>query len=108
MKVRVNRKLSGGYYHVNFEVGDFTPDEVQKMGSFGVPNINLLWGGGVSKPRNSGQVPLNQISNTYDIAFTDEAEAKKYEETVLKQIRDAVERLRESQDKFSSSEEVSL
>jgi len=107
MKVRVNRQLSGGYYHINFEVSDFTPDEVQKMASFGVPQIRLQWGGG-RKNIGSGAIALNQINKSYDMSFDNEAEAKEYEEAVLNQIREAVKRLRDSQDKFSSSDEVPL
>jgi hypothetical protein len=108
MKLKVNRKLSGGYYHVNFQVADFTSDEVQKMASFGVPQIALRWGGGPGNPNYTGPIALNQISTQHDAAFQVEDEAKKYEENVLNQIRAAVQRLRDSQDKFSSSEEVAL
>jgi hypothetical protein len=107
MKVRVNRQLSAGVFHVNFEVSDFTAEELKKMGSFGVPPINLQWrtsGGN----RASGVIPLNQINNGLDAIFNTEADAKKYEEGVLAQIRDVMTRLRESQDKFTSSEEVAL
>jgi hypothetical protein len=108
MKVKVNRKLSEGQYRVNFEVGSFTPDELQKMDSFGVPLISLAWGGVGNQPRTSGQIALTQITAIYNASFNNEEDAKKYEATVLAQIRAAVERLRSSQDKFSSSEEVPL
>jgi hypothetical protein len=108
MKALVNRHLSAGYYHVNFQIGDFTADEVQKMASFGVPSIQIQFGGGPGTGRSSTQVALNKLSPQWDAAFQTEEEAKKYEEGVLSQIRAAVKRLRESQDKFSSSEEVPL
>jgi hypothetical protein len=41
-------------------------------------------------------------------SFATEEATKNYEESVLKQIREAVERLRESQDKFTSSDEVAI
>lgn len=107
MKVKVNRQLSSGDYHVNFEVADFTPEEVTKMGSFGVPRINLQWQS-KSTGRMAGHIPLTQISKGYDAVFNTETDAKKYEEGVLSEIRAAMQRLRESQDKFSSSEEVAL
>jgi hypothetical protein len=108
MKVKVNRRLSAGYYHINFEVSDFTSDEIQKMGSFGVPQINIQIGGGPNSGRTALKVALNQISGKLGAGFSTEAEAKKYEDDVFKQIRSAVQRLRESEDKFSSSEEVAL
>ena len=108
MKVTVNRQLSAGYYHVSFDVADFTPDEVMKMGSFGVPQISVIFTSQGAVGRATGNVPLNQINRKIDAAFSSEAEAKKYEETVLAQIRDAMKRLRESEDKFTSSEEVPL
>jgi len=107
MKVKVNRRLSAGFYYVSFDVGDFTPDEVQKMGSFGVPQITLRWGGG-GPGLASGQIALNQISAKLSAGFQTEDQARKYEEEVLAQIRKEVARLRERQDKFSSSEEVAL
>ncbi len=107
MKIKVNRRLSGGWYHVNFEVGDFTSDEIKKMGSFGVPQINLRWGG-AGTAASVGKIALNQVGKQFEAAFSNEADAKKYEESALTQIRDAVQRLRESQDKFTSSEEVAL
>jgi hypothetical protein len=107
MKVKVNRQLNAGAYHVNFEVADFTVEELKKMGSFGVPQIQLQWiNPGIG--RTSSAVPLNRISQQYDAVFNTEIDAKKYEEGVLNQIRGAMQRLRESQDKFSSSEEVAL
>jgi hypothetical protein len=108
MKAMVNRRLSGGYYHVNFLIGEFTTDDVQKMAAFGAPAIQIQFGGAPGTARSSTQVALNQLSPQWDAAFPTEEEAKKYEEAVLSQIRDAVKRLRESQDKFSSSEEVPL
>ena len=107
MKVKVNRQLSSGQYHINFEVGDFTPDELAKMDSFGVPFITLQWkrpGGGVA----TTPIALNRVNKGYDAIFNTEEAAKAYEEGVLTQIREAMQHLRESQDKFSSSEEVSL
>jgi hypothetical protein len=106
MKVKVNRQLNAGEYHINFEVGDFTADEVKKMSSFGIPSIGLRW------TQNTGNrsmaIPLTQISKVYDASFQNESDAKKYEESVLNQIREAMQRLRESQDKFTSSDEVAL
>lgn len=107
MKVKVNRALSAGRYHINFEVGEFSQDEIKKMGSFGVPGIKLLWvnANGVQV---SSVVPINQISRNYDAIFPDEEAAKNYENGVLDQMRSAMQSIRERQDKFSSSEEVAL
>jgi len=105
MKVKVNRLLSAGRYYVNFEVGDFTPDELSKMSSFGVPSITLRL-----QPNSvvTVGVPLNQISKGYNAAFGSEQEAKEYEDGVLAQIRTQMQQLRENNDDFSSSEEVDL
>jgi hypothetical protein len=107
MKVKVNRQLSSGNYHINFEVGDFTPDELAKMDSFGVPHITLQWKAQGGSTVTSA-VALNRINKVYNAVFNTEVAAKSYEEAILAQIRKAMQRLRESQDKFSSSEEVSL
>ncbi|MGD1106113.1 MAG: hypothetical protein ABR865_03650 [Terracidiphilus sp.] len=106
MRVKVNRLLSAGKYHVNFEVGDFTPEELAKMSSFGVPMIGLRWASQAGS--SAGSIALNQISKAYDAIFVSEQEAKKYEEGVLAQIRVTMERLRTSKDEFSSSQEVEL
>jgi len=108
MKVKVNRRLTGGFYHISFNVSDFTSEEIQKMESFGVPNINIKFGGGPNMTIQARAHPLNQINGSFDAAFPTEEDAKKYEEGVVEQIRSAVQRLRERQDKFSSSEEVAL
>lgn len=106
MKVKVNRSLSSGVYHVNFEVGHFTPEEIAKMESFGAPTITLRWT--TSNGKSIARIALNRIANVYDATFDTEAEAKKYEEAVLSDIRTALERLRQRNDEFSSSDEVEL
>jgi hypothetical protein len=106
MKVKVNRQLSGGKYHVNFEVSDFTPEELGKMASFGVPMISLRWG---APPQlSAGSVAITQINKTQDATFSVQEEATKYEAAVLGSIESSMRRLRESKDEFSSSREVEL
>jgi hypothetical protein len=107
MKVRVNRLLSAGKYNVSFEVSDFNTDELKKMASFGVPAIRLRW----ISPENSttsGLIAITQINKQLNAVFSTEMEAKDYEESVLTQIRNAIQFLRESNDGFSSSQEVEL
>jgi hypothetical protein len=106
MKVKVNRLLRAGKYNVNFEVSDFTQVEVSKMSSFGVPSINLRITSGAGT--SSSAVPITQINKTQNAIFGAEHVAKEYEEQVLAQIRTEMQRLRESEDGFSSSEEVNL
>ena len=108
MKLTVNRRLSEGYYYVSFDATDFTPEELQKMDRFGIPQVPLKSGGGPGKGISSIVVPLNQLTGRYNAGFRTEDEAKKYEELVIKQIRDSVQRLREAEDKFTSSQEVSI
>src|ERR1035437_1839835 len=106
MKVKVNRLLSAGKYHVNFEVRDFTPDELGKMSSFGVPAIDLRWVSG-SGPV-AGRIALNRINIGLDAVFDTEQQAKEYQDQVLDQIRTTMEYLRVSKDDFSSSQEVEV
>lgn len=106
MKVKVNRQLSGGRYHISFEVSDFTADELAKMESFGVPTVRLQWL--AQNSHYAANVAINQISKKYVAVFGAEPEAKEYEEHVLNELRTEIQRLRESQDKFSSSEEVPI
>jgi hypothetical protein len=106
MKVKVNRRLSGGKYHVNFEVGQFSPEEIRKMESFGVPTIKMEFS---NSQGTFGSVrPINQINSLPPASYDSEEEAKSYEADVISQLRIAVQRLRESQDKYTSSEEVAL
>jgi hypothetical protein len=107
MKVKVNRVLSAGRYRINFEVGDFSADEISKMESFGVPSIKLRWYNANGALMLSA-VDINRINSKLEAAFATEAEAKDYEQAVLNQLREEMLRLRERQDKFSSSEEVAL
>lgn len=108
MKITVSRQLRSGSYHVSFKVGDFTAEELQKMGSFGVPSINLLFipAGYPGQQRNN--VPLNQISEKQLARFSSEKEARDYETNVLQQIRAAMQALRESKDEFTGSDEVAI
>jgi hypothetical protein len=106
MKVKVNRQLSAGKYHVNFEVSDFAPEEIAKMSSFGIPMVSLRWT--ANNTPTIGSVPITQIGRGLDAIFDTEQVAKKYQEEVLTQIKTALQRLRESKDEFSSSEEVSV
>lgn len=91
---------------MNFEVSDFTPEELGKMSSFGVPPISMRW----TTPNGPtiGQVPLNQIQRGLTAIFDDEDSAKKYEMGILVQIQREMERLRENKDKFTSSDEVTF
>jgi hypothetical protein len=107
MKVKVNRELNGGKYHVNFEVGDFTPDELAKMSSFGIPIINLVWTAAQGGLISSG-LPMTKVGKIYDAGFDTEQMAQEYVDDVVKQLRVAIQRLRESKDDFSSSQEVEL
>jgi len=106
MKITVNRKLESGTYFVSFKVGDFTPDELQKMQSFGVPNVKMK--AGLPYQRTLHASPLTAISEGIRAGFKSEEEAKAYENEVLNQIREAMKSLRESQDDFTSSQEVNL
>lgn len=106
MKVKVNRQLTGGLYRVSFEVGEFTADEIKKMGSFGVPTIQMQY----TSPQGTfgTQQPINQINNMAAAVFRTEDQAKEYEAGVINQLRMAIQQIRERQDKFTSSEEVAL
>lgn len=107
MKVKVNRVLSGGLYHINFVVGDFTPEEVAKMNSFGIPTIRMRRG--VPGNRPIVVIPVTQINpQQFDAAFVAESEAKEYEQDVIDQLRAELKRLHGMEDKFTSSEEVPL
>lgn len=106
MKIKVNRLLSAGKYHVNFEVSDFTPEEISKMASFGIPQVDLRSATQVGQ--QVMRVPLTQINKNYNAVFALERMAKEYEEAVLTKIRTEMDRLRASKDEFSSSDEVNF
>ena len=106
MKTTVNRKLQGGVYYISFAFTEFTPDELEKMGAFGIPVIEVQYG--VPPNRIKSRIPLNQIGPHYNAGFFDENEAKTYEQSVLNQVRAAMEALRKRKDDFSSSEEVAI
>jgi hypothetical protein len=106
MNVKVNRRLAGGKYHVNFEVSDFAPEEIAKMSSFGIPSIDIQWS--VNDIPHVGSIILTQITKSYDAVFDSEQAAKTYETRVLTQVKNAMQRLRDSMDNFSSTDEVSF
>jgi hypothetical protein len=106
MKLKVNRQLSGGQYRVKFEVSDFSPEEVSKMSSFGVPLIQVRVVG--VQGQTSVGVPLTNLNNVKDAVFNSEQDAKNYELQITEQIRNALLRIRNSKDEFSSTNEVVL
>lgn len=107
MKLTVSRQLSEGYYYVAFAVSDFTPDEVKKMESFGVPQINILQGGPPGA-RQAYKLQITRVSPSYKASFPNDEEAKKYEENVVTQIRQAMKSLRERTDDFTSTAQVDV
>ncbi len=106
MKVKVNRQLTAGKYHVNFEVAGFTPEELGKMSSFGVPTILLKFmsSNGIANIK----VQLNKIQKGYNAAFDTEELANEYETSVIDQIKKEMTRLRQLEDDFTSNIEVNL
>jgi hypothetical protein len=104
MKVIVHRQLAGGQYIVRLAVSDFTPEEVAKMNSFGIPTIQMRnQGGGMNKLLG---VPLTQVNPNVVATFLTEQLANEYQEEVLNQIRQAMASLRGRKDDFSSTNEV--
>ena len=107
MKITVNRKLASGIYHVWFNVGDFTPEEVAKMQSFGPPAISLSQGI-QGQSLASAVLGLPRINDEWVAGFRSEADAKKYEERVLNDIKQAMILLRAQKDHFTSTDEVNF
>jgi hypothetical protein len=107
MKLKVNRKLSSGKYLVDFTAADFTPDEISKMESFGVPSIDIqfLNSGGA---RAAARIGITALSPQYKASFNVEEEANAYQEKVVNQVREVMKALRERKDNFSSNQEVDV
>jgi hypothetical protein len=106
MKLIVHRQLSGGIYVVDFSVSDFTPEEVKKMESFGVPVINMMHDG--PNNRRPLRLQLTRMAPQFRASFLAEDEAKAYEDQVVTQIRAAMQTLRERKDEFTSTQEVDV
>lgn len=104
MKVKVNRELRNGQYHISFEVSNFAVEEVTQMQKFGVPMINMRWN--TAAGATTGPVALNKITPTYDAFFNNEQQAIDYEQQVMNQIKAAIEALRTKKDNYSTSTEV--
>ena len=106
MKFKVNRLLSQGRYKVNFEVSDFSHEELTKMSSFGIPvipmKIHTVHG------ITNVSVGLNAISKAMEASFVNEETAKEYEAEVREKVSQALESLRQRKDDFTSSEEVDI
>jgi hypothetical protein len=106
MKVTRARQLSAGQYMVRFSVSDFSPDEIGKMNSFGIPVISMIhMTQGLPRSMNFA---INQINNNIYASFGTEQEAINYEENVMKQLTEAIKSLRERKDTFTSSDTVDL
>jgi hypothetical protein len=106
MKVTVNRQLSSGQYIVRFGVSDFSPDELAKMNSFGIPVIQVLQlAAGI---RQNFNISITQLNPNLIMSFPTEEEARKYEANVLDQISKVMKSLREGKDGFTSTQEVNI
>jgi hypothetical protein len=106
MKLTVNRQLAGGIYFVSFNVSDFTPEEIQKMESFGVPSVGMMLNGPGN--RSSVVLSLNRIAPAHRAAFSTDEEAEGYVDGVVRQVREAIAHLRLRTDDFTSSSEVDI
>jgi 5-hydroxyisourate hydrolase-like protein (transthyretin family) len=106
MKLKVNRQLSAGQYRVKFEVSDFSPEEVSKMSSFGVPSVQVRVN--TSQGQTNLVVQLTKLNSVNDGVFNTEQEALSYERQVTEQIQAAILRIRNSKDEFTSTREVDL
>ncbi len=106
MKITVNRELKGGVFYVSFRIGDFTPDELQKMQSFGVPSVPIK--AGVGPKAIPYILGVNQVSEKFKAGFSTEEEAKQYEDGVLSRVREEMKQLRERTDNFTSTAEVDI
>lgn len=106
MKLKVDRQLSGGLYHVAFTVSDFTPEELSKMASFGVPTARILLG--PPNGRQTYKLLVTQIASQYKASFPTEEEAKKYEQEVVTEVSEGMKSLRARKDDYSSTQEVEL
>jgi hypothetical protein len=107
MKLKVNRKLTNGNYLVDFTATDFTPSEISKMESFGIPTVDV-YHIGPSGGRVASRVPITKLAPQYRASFSKQEDATAYEERIVGQIRDAMKTLRERKDDFSSDSEVDV
>jgi len=107
MKVTVNRELKNGLYSVRFAVSDFTPDELQKMQSFGIPVIQVKLNVAPAGVRNA-QIGITQFNANIVASFALEDEANKYQEEIVQQLRNAMAALRGRKDDFTSTQEVNI
>src|SRR6202035_4647660 len=106
MKATVNRQLTNGQYIVRFTLSEFSPDELVKMNSFGIPVIQLSQM--VQGIRRQIAVPITQINPNMAASFSSEQDANQYQESVMNQIRQAMVSLRERKDDFTSTQEVNI
>jgi hypothetical protein len=106
MKVNITRQLSAGQYILRFAVTGFTPEEVAKMNSFGVPLIQMRQN--VPAGVQNIQIAITQINPNIVAGFTSEDQANKYQQDVLAQINQAMKSLRDRNDDFSSIQEVDI
>ena len=94
-------------YWVEFTATDFTVEEVKKMQSFGVPQIDILFGPNPNQ-RQPVKVQLTQLSPSYKVNFPNELDAKGYVDRVVTQVRAAMETLRSHKDDYTATDEVTL
>lgn len=106
MKIKIDKMLREGRYFVYVEVGDFSPEEEDKMRKFGVPNIDLSPRSTWYKNKIVSSLPLNEIKTIF--IFNNSIAANSFETTIKSKIEAAVKLLRIRRDNFSASKEYEI
>lgn len=113
MKIIVSKKLEDGKYSIMITVSDFNNNDAEKIKKFGVPIISIapqfIW-----KRNNSGRpisredmVPLFDISGR-DFWFDNKEKAQAFAIDMEERIKDAVNKINNSEDDFSCTKEIEL
>jgi hypothetical protein len=106
MKATVIRSLQGGVYYVAFSFSDFTPEELAKMRSFGVPTVQIRVG--VYGQQTASNIQITQINANHVAGFTNQPAAEEYQASILGQVKSAMEALRQKKDEFTATAEVDI
>lgn len=103
MKFKIQKERKFGEFLVGFIASDFTDEEIRKMETFGVPQINI-------KPREAyfnklwvNQLPLNILNHNFK--FESDAAAEEFIAKITEEVKTKMQELKDREDNFSGSDE---
>lgn len=106
MILKIDKKIEGGSYRVEIAALSFTPEEQQKITTFGSPLISIAPKNFFNGNTFLTSLPIHIINHSF--TFNDEAIADKFVIDIKQRIKDGMNELRSKKDGFTEEKEYEL